>query len=417
MWTGSLDTAAKKPVMVWVHGGGWVTGSSVEQFAYDGESMAEFGNVVMVSFNHRINVLGALDLSAFGGEYAHSGMCGLADLVAALRWVKKNIACFGGDPDNVTLFGQSGGGSKILSLMQTPAADGLYHKVILQSGGSRYAKSDGTMTEKELQAQLGERVAQKLGLDARSIAQIETVPYWFLAEAAKAAVEELTAEAGNPGVLARWEPSYDGDYALPNPLEVGFREETRNIPMIVMSVLGEHFINRFGGKDLLSEEERMAALAKAYGEDAQAVADAFRAAYPSHNVADAAYMDGENRAGLLRLCKKRLPFGKVYNAVFSLSLPIRGGYTPWHCADIPYVFHNVQYCESEYIPGISERLQDAMAGAWAAFAWTGDPNHGGIPAWAPLSGDGIVTLIFDETIRIGADHDRKLLELLQNRRK
>lgn len=417
IWTCSPDSNAKKPVMIWIHGGGWVTGSSVEQYAYDGESLAEFGDVVLVSLNHRLNVLGALDLSAFGGEYARSGMCGLADLVEALRWVKKNIACFGGDPGNVTLFGQSGGGSKILSLMQTPAADGLYHKVVLQSGGNRYAKSDGTVTEKELQVQLGERVVQKLGLDAGSIAQIETVPYWFLAEAAKAAAEKLAAEVGNSGVLTRWEPACDGEYALPNPLEAGFREETRGIPMLVMSVLGEHFVNRFGGKDLLSAEERMAVLAETYGEDAQAVADAFRDAYPSHNVADAAYMDVESRAGLLRLCQKRLPFGTVYNAVFSLDFPIRGGYTPWHCADIPYVFHNAQYCEPEYIPGISERLQDAMSGAWTAFARTGNPSHDAIPAWPALSAKETATMIFDETITVGIDHDRKLLELLRNRRR
>ena len=412
VWTPSLDSAAKKPVMVWIHGGGWTTGSSVEQYAYDGESLADFGDVVLASVNHRLNVLGALDLSSFGEEYARSGMCGLADLVEALRWVRENIACFGGDPDNVTLFGQSGGGNKILSLMQTPAADGLYHKVILQSGGSRYAKTDGSIGLRELQKRLGERVVQKLGLNADTLKDIETVPYWFLAEATKAAVNELSAEIGNRPALSRWEAVHDGVYSLANPLEIGFREESRGIPFIVMTVLGEDKVNRFGGKDRLDEAQKAAVLRERYGSKAKAVAEAFRQAYPTHNIVDAAYIDTENRPELLKLCQLRQPYGKVYNAVFSLNMPIRGGYTAWHCSDIPYVFHNAEYCESEFIPGVSEKLQDAMAGAWAAFTRTGDPNHALLPQWKPMEGHAVTTMIFDEELRVGIDHDKALYALL-----
>ena len=134
IWTQSLRQA-KKPVMVWMHGGGFTNGSSMESYAYDGKTLCEFGDVVVVSVNHRLNIIGTLDLSAYGPEYANSRYTGMADLVAALQWVHDNIEAFGGDPGNVTIFGQSGGGGKVTRLMHMPAAKGLFHKVISESGG------------------------------------------------------------------------------------------------------------------------------------------------------------------------------------------------------------------------------------------------------------------------------------------
>ena len=121
-------------MLVWLHGGGYTDGSSIEQLAYEGGALARAGGCVVVSLNHRLNVLGYLDLSDFGPAYENSGNAGGEDIIAALRWVRDNIAAFGGDPGNVTVFGQSGGGGKVTTLLQTPAADGLYHKVMIQSG-------------------------------------------------------------------------------------------------------------------------------------------------------------------------------------------------------------------------------------------------------------------------------------------
>lgn len=134
IWTPTLEKGAKKPVMVWLHGGGFDSGSSIEQTVYDGENLSRFGDVVVVSLNHRLNILGYLDLSELGEEYWNTGNLGNADIVAALRWIQDNIEGFGGDPGNVTLFGQSGGGMKVWSLMQTPEANHLFHKGIIQSG-------------------------------------------------------------------------------------------------------------------------------------------------------------------------------------------------------------------------------------------------------------------------------------------
>lgn len=136
IWTTALDREAKKPVIVWFHGGGYAAGSSIEQVAYDGRNMCVEGDAVVVSVNHRLNILGYLDLSPFGQKYENSGNAGHADMVAALQWIHNNIALFGGNPENVTIFGQSGGGMKVADLMQIPAADGLFHKELIMSGVS-----------------------------------------------------------------------------------------------------------------------------------------------------------------------------------------------------------------------------------------------------------------------------------------
>ncbi len=142
VWTQNLSPAVKKPVMVWMHGGGFTNGSAIESYAYDGRSLSEFGDVVVVSINHRLNILGTLDLSAYGPEYANSRQTGMADIVASLEWVRDNIEAFGGDPGNVMVFGQSGGGGKVVRLMHMPAAKGLFHKVSAQSGSANYRNTD-----------------------------------------------------------------------------------------------------------------------------------------------------------------------------------------------------------------------------------------------------------------------------------
>ena len=131
IWTQSVEPQAKKPVMLWIHGGGFSSGSSVELYAYDGEDLSKHGDVVVVSLNHRLNVLGFLDMSAYGDKYKYSANVGMADIVAALQWIRDNIAVFGGDPDNVTIMGQSGGGGKVAALLQIPSADGLYHRAVI----------------------------------------------------------------------------------------------------------------------------------------------------------------------------------------------------------------------------------------------------------------------------------------------
>lgn len=179
VWTQTIRPDAKRPVMVWLHGGGFAAGSSIEQFAYDGENMSKYGDVVVVTLNHRLNILGYMDLSSFGEKYANSANAGSVDMVAALRWVHDNVANFGGDPENVTLFGQSGGGMKVWSLMQTPSAEGLFHKGIIQSG-----LIDGFLNSPETDGtHIVNPMLKELGFAEGEVEKLETVPYDLMASA------------------------------------------------------------------------------------------------------------------------------------------------------------------------------------------------------------------------------------------
>ena len=181
IWTPSIRDGRKRPVMVWLHGGGFSAGSSIEQLAYDGENLSRSGDVVVVSVNHRLNVLGYLDLSPFGEKYRDSANAGNLDLIAALEWIRDNIEGFGGDPENVTLFGQSGGGVKVWSLLQMPEADGLFHKGIIESGvvdPDLLGDAEDGNGREIVKAMLAE-----LGLEEKDVDQLETLPYDQLAQA------------------------------------------------------------------------------------------------------------------------------------------------------------------------------------------------------------------------------------------
>ena len=413
IWTPCIEADKKLPVMVWIHGGGQEHGSAVEIMAYDGEELAKWGDVVVVSVNHRLNALGYLDLSAYGEEYRYSGYAGMMDLVQSLRWIQDNIEGFGGDSDNVMLFGQSGGGFKILQLMQMPAADGLYHKVAIHSGTGR----DTFFTPKKSQ-QTGTDIAEYLGLTKENIGDIERLPFYKLAKAVNHAYDLFREREGE---RLQWTPPVDYNLYFGNPQMEGilFREESRHIPMLAGSVLGE--FNTSAGQNsedgdinTWSRELIWNKLREQYGELAEPIVEAFQNAYPDKSEAHALYVDVFMRRPHLNLCRLRTEqaCGPTYNWMLSLTMPCYGGTAPWHNADEAYVFHHAEYFESQYIPGVSERLQDQMAGAWVAFARTGNPNHEGIPVWRPAGRGLIPTIIFDRHTEVRMNYDERLVELV-----
>lgn len=431
VWTQSLDKNAKKPVMVWIHGGLFDTGSAVELYAYDGENLSRYADVVVVSVSHRLNVLGFLDLSAYGDEYRYSGNVGIADLVAALDWVRENIADFGGDADNVTLFGQSGGGQKISALLQTPAADGLFHKAIIQSGMSAeghrpgFGKIDpstgaaGNHNRQQDARTLAQLVVQNLGLDESSIGRIDTVPYYALARAGVAAKQQCR----RAGVVASWCPTFDGDYYMGDAMAQGFRKESAGVSIIIGSNLGEFSGNASRSpisraKNTWTEDEVDALIQGRFGTQAEDAKAAFKKAYPDHPLADLALMDDEFRKGVIDFARIRYASGcaPVYTYMFSLEMPYLGGALPWHNCEEPYVLHNAEYLEASYIPGVSEQMQDIMTTAWAAFARCGDPNHDALPQWDAYNAEDKPIMVFDS--KIGQRHriDDELIGLFANKR-
>ncbi|MBR6406241.1 MAG: carboxylesterase/lipase family protein [Lachnospiraceae bacterium] len=412
VWTRHLDPEAKKPVMVWFHGGGMMTGSGVEHYAYDGEELSKYADVVVVTLNHRLNVLGFLDLSAYGEEYRFSGNAGTADLVAALRWVHDNIEAFGGDPERVMIFGQSGGGGKVASMLQCPYADGLYSRACLQSGGMR--KGPDLLPEQS--RKVAAYVLEELGISPENVSEIETVWYDELAAAADKALKKTAEETGSRAFFG---PVADGDFYMGHPFNAGFRKESAHIPLLVGNVFGE-FCNNFafpkgeGSKNSWSREYTEAQYREYFGGKADAVRETFAETYPEKNPADALFMDGNMRRGVLDFAalRCRQSDAPVYSFLFNLESPFNGGTTAWHNAEIPYVFHNAEYLEPSFIPGVTEILQDIMAGAWANFVASGDPNGGNVPLWPKFSLSGQETMVFDKNTEVKAGHDKKLLSVL-----
>lgn len=406
IWTKHIEPA-KRPVMVWIHGGGFATGSSIELYAYDGMELADFGDVVVVSLNHRLNCIGYLDLSSFGEEYRYTGNLGQTDLVAALKWIHENIEAFGGDPGNVTIMGQSGGGGKVNALLQTPAADGMYHRAVIQSG---LFTGEKDLLPEQSKA-FGRAVAEELGLVQETIHEIETIPYYKLARACQRAGEKLGG--------MRWAPVKDGEYYFGSGQINPFREETKHIPMLVGSVLGEfdqnyNHVYAPGSKNDWDEALVNKLFAEHFGDKAEAVKAAQKKAYPKAKVVDALFTNKACRTAARDYCAKRAQEGcaPAYNWLFNLECPLNGGTIPWHNAEEAYMFHNARYLEASYIPGVSEELQDIMTGAWVAFAQNGDPNHIGMAQWDAVTKENGACMIFDRETRQECHHDDQLMAAL-----
>ena len=411
IWTPGLDDK-KRPVMIWLHGGGFMAGASAVEDVYDGENLSRKGDVVVVSVNHRLNVLGFLDLSAYGEKYKYSGNLGIMDLVASLEWVKNNIAKFGGDPENVTLFGQSGGGAKILTLMATPSAKGLFHKAIEQSGAVELMGI--TLPEQKATRRVAELTLKNLNI--ADVEKIKDVPYEKLSEAANKAMAQAVSEGEK---IFSWSPVLDGDYIPANPVEGGFPEQAKNIPMLIGSCLNEWVTvplfadmaaTQSDNKNFWTDAQIGEKLRGKYGDKNDDIVKAFTKAYPHKKEVDALYVDTRLRTRALKTMniKADQNGAPVYAYVFTWETPVMGGYAmAYHCSELPFVFNNIEL--SEMATGGGEKahaLADKMSQAWIDFARTGNP---GWEAYTPNKG---ATMIFDDESEITYKHDYELMKIL-----
>ncbi len=406
VWTQSLDPGAKKPVMVWLHGGGFSSGSAIEQQAYDGENLSKYGDVVVVSVNHRLNVLGYFDMEPYGEKYKNSCNAGNADLVAALQWVHDNIENFGGDSENVTVFGQSGGGMKVYTLMQTPAADGLFQKGIIMSGvlGKGFVRETKTDSRPLVTA-----ILKELGLEEKDAQKLETVPYADLA----AAYEKVA-----PALRARGE--YIGNSPVPNdfyvgdPRTVGFTGHAMTIPVMVGSVFGEFaFGPAVPTHNDLTEGEKAALIEKKYKEHSGELIRLFRKAWPEKDLTCLLTVDSIFRSPSREFieCKAQCPESPTYSYLFAYDFSYDGGKTAWHCSDIPFAFHNAEMVPVCNEPGVTEKLEANVFGAYVSFARTGNPGHAGLPAWPACRPGEENVMIFDKECRVRTNFDKELISL------
>lgn len=406
VWSQGINDGAKRPVMVWLHGGGFSAGSSQELPSYDGASLAQTGDVVMVSINHRLNVLGFLDLSGFGGAYAEAANVGMKDVVAALEWVKANIAQFGGDPNNVTIFGQSGGGGKVTSLLSSPMAKGLFHKAIIQSGAMV-----STMEAETSQA-IGKRTVKMLG----GLEKAKTVPYTELLATANKAVADLRAEAvknGFEGFIFGFAPTIDGEYMVAQPSAPEILALNADVPVMMGTTVHEFMGSMFipGGKD----EDFINAIKKRYGEKADDYMTAFGEAYPNYKAKDLLDVDMNFRLNTWKYANMRSAASKapVYSYIFAWESPVLDGvFRSFHCMELPFVFNNIDRCRA-MTGGSADAyaLAEKVSGAWLAFAKTGDPSTAELPEWAAYTQANGANMIFNNTCEVKYNHDKKLLEI------
>ena len=408
VWTRDISGSnPKKPVMVWIHGGGFATGSSVEQLSYDGMNLCRDGDVVVVSFNHRLNILGFLDLSDFGEKYANSGNAGMEDIVEALRWVQRNIAAFGGDPDNVTLFGQSGGGGKIMTLLQMPVAENLFHRGIIQSG----LKPDDVCDEKNRTdgRRVGREIVKELGLTKENVDEIRNFSFDELRDAFLRIQPRLDDE----GTFTGWGPVPNGYYE--NSLMSGkLTEKAKKTPLIVGCTAAEHCLwtDRFVPYDR-PETEKMALLQKMYGNGTDEMLRLFREAYPDKDLMHLYHMDCLFRLATLHFLDWRAEVGgSTYAYLLDYDFRFFGTMPSYHGAELPLVFNNTDTVDAYNEPD-AQALGVKMSSAWASFAHDGNPNTRLAPEWKPYSADGKYTMVFGHQCELKNNFDRELQEAHQ----
>lgn len=419
IWTQGINDHKKRPVIVWIHGGGYEYGSSHELPFYDGKNLSKKGDIVYVSVNHRLNILGFLDLSLYGEKYKYSPNLGLLDLVAALKWVKQNITQFGGDPDNITLFGQSGGGGKITALLNSPVADGLFQKAIVQSGS--YTQEYGNPG---LAQMVSAKVLKELNIDASQVDDIQKVSYDELLRAGKRAFASIREEAKAKGeALPRlgWGPIKD-NYFLPYDM---FGPEVLEMCKDVSIMIGTTKTEFSAGASFKTGEDMDATLAfikETYKEKADAYVIAVKSAYPNTaKASDYLDIDFRFRSGAVRDANKLVTGGhkKTYMYLFEWESPVNdGSLKSMHCMELPFVFNNI-LLGKELTGGVKEAydLAKIVSASWINFARTGDPNTSGLPQWPAYTSDKGATMIINKASKVGYHHDKELLEIVTSSQK
>lgn len=412
IWTPGVADGARRPVMVWLHGGGFDAGSGNDLPAFDGENLARRGDVVVVTLNHRLNLLGFLDLSKFGEPYAQSGNVGMLDIVAALEWVRDNIKLFGGDPDRVLIFGQSGGGAKVGALMGMPSARGLFHRAVVESGSFAFTNSP------EKSQRLADLMLAELGVTASDLDRLHVLPYADLQRASVEALRKANGAASGAPDLRRmadrlmFAPVADGRVLPERPFGPKAPSISSNVPMIIGTTLNEFTTGMNHPEyEFMTEQELLARTEAAYPGRGSAVVAAFR-----HRTPDAKPFDLWSRiatapvrqAAVDQAAAKAAREGApAYLYWFTWQTPILDGRPrAFHCAEIPFVFHNADLCDHMTGGGPrARRLSDSMADAWIQFARTGDPNHPALPPWRPFAAGSVPTMIFDDEIRLELNPD------------
>ncbi len=413
VWTPGINDGGKRPVMVWLHGRGHYAGASSETM-YNGANLSRRGNIVVVSVNHRLNVFGYLYLEEIAGqEFKGSGIAGELDIVLALKWIKDNIEFFGGDPENVTIFGQSGGGAKVSFLMGMPAAKGLFHRSIIQSGPAIRGVEPKDATD------YAERLLWKLGIKANEIDRLQQMPAQELLLAANNVSQKsrvnLTGRVMNDLMLLQ--PVVDGYYLPAHPFDPIAAPTAADIPLILGTARDENatYVAADPRRRRLTEEELRQRLAPMLGEKLDHILGIYKKTRPNDTPWDLyiGITSEAFRRATIRLTERKLQGGSapLYMYLFTYVSNFLGGlFKAGHGTEIAFVFDN-----TDDVPLAGDQpekylLAAAMSEAWIAFSRGGNPSHPGIPEWQPYTLEKRATMIFDVPCRLEYDPGREELD-------
>ena len=409
VWTPALEDGRKRPVMFWCHGGGFTMGSGSASI-YDGTNLARRGDVVVVTINHRLGPLGYLYLGELAGEeFDKSGDAGMLDIVLALEWVRDNIASFGGDPHNVTIFGESGGGYKVSILMVMPAAAGLFHRAIVESGpGWR-------MMPREIATGQARKLLKELGITAANINKLYSLPAEQIIDAGRKV---------NHNLPFGWWPVVDGKVIPQHPFDPAAPDISANIPLIIGTnkdeatlFLTAAYRRRRLGEGLAAELARKLWFRIAVRRIARRIAgnsaSTFLASYrderphaTNEDLFAAMMTDWMMRIPSIILAERKYAqhAAPVFMYLFSWETPILNGkLKATHGLELPFVFDNIG---KGLITGVGETQSDLarnMSETWISFARSGVPDYTGIPEWPPYDTERRATMIFDVRCALESD--------------
>jgi para-nitrobenzyl esterase len=399
VWTPGLKDGRKRPVMFWLHGGGFSTGSG-SHASNDGTRLARRGDVVVVTINHRIGFLGYLNLAQLGGSpYADSGNVGMLDAVLALEWVRDNIGNFGGDPGRVMIFGESGGGAKVCTLLAMPAAKGLFHRAAIESGPALRSSTPEAATKS------AELFIAELGLDKTRLDELQKLPLERL-KAAQAALDKRHSPI-------RWGPVVDGKALPRHPFDPDAPEVSADVPILIGNNKTEatfFLLNEIDKIYAFDDQALEARVKQTAGNDSDRLIAAYRRLYPKaspgelyfHISTDSGMWIGSVTLAERKAAQQRAP---VYMYVFDWETPVMNGKlkSP-HGLEVSFVFDNVGQ-GGKFIGDGADRfpLAAKMSGAWIAFARHGDPNTKDLPRWDPYTPENRATMLFDNNSHVVKD--------------
>lgn len=421
VWTPEINGSRKRPVMVYMHGGGFSGGCGHDLLSYEGESLARNHDVVLVNHNHRLNVYGYLNLGALGGDdFASSANVGMLDLVAVLEWVRTHISMFGGDPNNVTIFGQSGGGGKVAALLAMPGAKGLFHRAIIQSGPFVRALSP------DYSRRVAETLLAELGLQRSEVRRLQKVSVDQLSGAAAEAVRKTARPRpayrdsfGESG----WGPTVDGHSLPMHPFDPGAPAFSADVPLITGTNLNESVSGLdHPGADTLTAEDMNRRVHEMYGSDADAIIAAYRQDYPNATPFSlyATIATAQWRIPAFTQASRKAALGAApaYSYIYSWRTPVldnRPG--TFHACEISFAFDNAEICD-HYSAGDPAAfvLSKQMSTAWVSFARTGNPNHSGLPPWPSYTQESRAVMYFDAPCTTRNNPEGKGLEMIMQSR-